>query len=520
MDPSASLGAAFIQDAHLFEKLLLTTYSAFTNTLTASQIARATSQRLCLLPLGVEGVTRKVRPLCVDVPVIPSPAVDFDYRSPTVVGGAAMQALNACVQANSHMPSFPTKTYPTSDIDIVWWPEIALPANIQTLLREKGTPYSDAEGGVGFTDWSDTSVFLQEGVQYAVVSSSPYIATFVGIFKDKLDRFMRTLFRDEADTIANIIRRHTGITRVLHPFVTTDIRHVAPAGVYSVSVLMTLEKTSTPVKIVDISIHDGASSQMSTRLEPVSVDPIYSNYRTSLMLPYPTMDVPIPNILSLLGQTVFANNRIFETYERTGRQDLRMKVFALHARIQYMYDLLIYTWSRPTWESYTLRTLLKILQPDVGLVKYFNNALFQSGTWVATCHTSLTACGVRNPDIVYTMCSNNRILKKTLCDEAISTQDPFVPQLWGFDPSQWKTVPTPAAAGTGMPQQPPLPPLPPQQSQQPPLPPTPPPLLQTPYMTYGTPSYYAGPPRSKRPKKNTYKSGPRYRRRRMTRRRR
>lgn len=278
---------------------------------TTSPEVVAQSNNVCLLPLGEEGITRVTYTRrCTDSR---DAKVIYLPDELTVIGGAALNLYEFELEdfrARRGIPELKDFTKKsTSDLDMVWWPKY--------------------------------SIKNPELQNMCAISQSIAIETLARTFTAKLQE----RFNEQKE---NNTKMMTGIKAILEDpetYVSTSVRPVFPAGVWTISCSFIANRTS--YKIIDIAIHDTASSQkldkygyQITKLEPMINDPVYTTIqpntpKTITQLDFEETRVSVCNISEFIYQQLFAFSLLLK---EPGNRSL--KALINYKRIIYIIELL------------------------------------------------------------------------------------------------------------------------------------------------------------------------------------
>ncbi len=269
------------------------------------------SNNVCLLPLNEERVTRiTYSKHCID-----SRDANVTYLPDalTVIGGAALNYYDFDLQefkARRDIPElkdFIKKS--TSDLDMVWWP--------QYIIKNP------------------------ELNNMCAISQSIAIETLAKIFTLKLQE----RFDEQKQKNTKMMSGIKDILEDPQTYVSASVRPVFPAGVWTVSCSFIANRTS--YKIIDIAIHDTASSQklnkygaLMNKLEPMGNDPVYTTLqpntsKTITQLDFETNKVSVCNISEFINQQLFAFSLLVKEVGTRG-----LKSLINYKRIVYIIELL------------------------------------------------------------------------------------------------------------------------------------------------------------------------------------
>jgi hypothetical protein len=301
---------------------------------------------VCVLPINLEGCTRKKAPIDIKLESA-TPVVQFNTHSLTIVGGSAIQAYTTVKGRNENYVQ-------TTDIDAVWWPNITLPASLKKQLQEKGTLVNSETSSHPYILQSrkpnpnsekpnapekymfpvprneDFDKYL-ESDHFAVLSSSWAIQSLVQIYVKELEKQLTRLIglKDNKTKLIGYAKEIYGIE---NPVITaaTKYHNQFALGICSIWGYLVIHEGAThhaTIKLIELTIHDGASSQKSTQLEPAIHDIVFSHI--SEVITYSGKIIRVPTIQRLMDQ---------QLYVLGSRSDERKKT-TLH-RINFLYKYL------------------------------------------------------------------------------------------------------------------------------------------------------------------------------------
>ncbi len=336
---------AVLQQRHLFLDLMQVVGKAG-EAAVAKKAVQDAANHVCMLPLGVPHLTRRVVPLALQVrhPMPAIPTVSYDARSITIIGGAAVQAYHAYKAVSEY-------DRPTSDIDAVWWPKIILPTNIRAQLQSDAAEYVSTESpkykhiyqthndpeihehevvhkepfryaysfggreGRTHVDTTKKNIHL-DAAQFAVISSSKAIQTLIVEYTRQLERLMQEYVERNKEDLTDIARDMFESPRGYVFSGAAKFKNLFIAGICNVWGYILIQSTSGrllgTVKIIEMTIHDGASSQRSDTLEPDTADFIFSRYQPDsamtkpIGMRFPPFEFRVPYAERLLQQQIRA----------------------------------------------------------------------------------------------------------------------------------------------------------------------------------------------------------------------
>lgn len=386
---------------------------------------------VCVLPIGQNGITRRTRPIEINVN---RSVVNLDKRSITLVGGGAVQAYNFAIKDRIGF-EYKNPTKKTTDLDFVWWPTITLPGTISNLVKTHGTSLDTSK-----YDWFKTEPFKysDEPISYdghfTVVSTSPVIQDVVHQFEQQLANQLEEYSKTYADAIL-AIASNVYKTSDLILGIQTNIKNVFIAGICNVfgSLIITANGTDHIIQIIEMTIHDGASSQISTKLENAVSDPMFSIYTnqpqgtiSNISLYHNSKIYTVPVLDRLMEQQFFA---LQNHYKYLYGQSRNEKLETHFRRCHYIYYGI-------------LGKFLSGINLNIANSPIFSNPekmrndysmLFENTeAWIASCVLPSTdICGIsRENKLFKTLCESRKMIKMDLCTPPTTSQQqpPHAPQ--------------------------------------------------------------------------------------------
>ncbi len=276
---------------------------------TRKNVVKEAANDICVLPAGVPNLTRRVIPLALNVrqhlPGIPT--VHYDPRSITIIGGAAVQAYDATMPTDEYYQQ-------TGDIDAVWWPKITLPRDFKTQLAASSTEYANPEtekysyiyqtannsekaeegpripymyayryGTRNAATYVNTSTknILRDATNFAVLSSSRAIQVLCGQYVAELQKYLNEFIVKHDGTLRAIALEKYGkkLDRLEARVRMSNLFIAGVCNVWGYLILGDNEGHEYTIKLIEVAIHDGASSQKSNTIEPAASDFIFSRYQ-------------------------------------------------------------------------------------------------------------------------------------------------------------------------------------------------------------------------------------------------
>ncbi len=456
---------SLLENLELFNALIQCVEKAGAATVLSKHVMKS-ANHVCLSPLGVENTTRRIQPLELVVhqevatrtgtvlkePSIPT--VNFDRRSITLVGGGAVQAYNFCLQDRLGFPFSSSKKTP--DLDFVWWPTIVLPEYIGSLIKTKAVPADPTNPHFAILQSANPpfSFFHPKNTKehphpfynsrhFAVVSSSPAIQTVVAEFSKNLEYQLNAFMQTYAEDILAIAYYIYKTSHVVLS-VKTAIKNVFIAGICNIFgyIVVNIDGHEHEIQIIEFTIHDGASSQISTSLQSVLDDPVFSihtfrsdtihscltlqrdvvfqkpggNKKSQLIFKVPILD-------RLLNQQFFALRKRYAEYQnptsRISKKDLLAKIESHFRRCHFIYYgfLVQYLAKRFTEEGIASRPIF-INAP--ALFEQYKELFENTEEWIASCTDPvLENCGIfRTNPIFQKLCHEGKMLEMKVCTAA------------------------------------------------------------------------------------------------------
>ncbi len=379
------------------------------------------SNHICVLPMGQDGITRRVRPIDIDVKDTP-PIVIFDKRSITLVGGGAIQAYNFALKDRLGF-EYKNPTKKTPDLDFVWWPTIDLPKNSSELVKTHGTQldtskYAWFDKDPGFVD----SEKPFDSAQFTVVSSSPVIQDVIYQFEQNLANQLEMYVKSYGESILAIASKLYK-TDELALGIQTDIKNVFFAGICNVfgSLILTVKNTDHVIQIIEMTIHDGASSQISTMLQNATDDPIFSIYTntpmgivSNLSLHHNSKVYTVPVLDRLMEQQIFAlKNQYVNYYDLPQKKE---KIQSHFRRCHYIYYgiLMKIIGGEINVDGLANRS---IFFDPVKMNEYYSNFFENTEEWIRSCVLpSVEICGFSQENKIFKeLCKAGKMMKMELC---------------------------------------------------------------------------------------------------------
>jgi hypothetical protein len=353
-----------------------------------------------LLPIGEPGVTRRMKPIEYRSAI---PLIQFYPQNITLVGGAAINVYDFILGANRSQ--FMQKG--TTDLDLVWWPDVI------TSIFQK------TRGG--------TTV----QIPHTVVSSSDIFEVLANNVKLALTGGVQIFINQYRHLILNEILPKYNI----HKYTTAGslikndihVRHTSIAGAYNIGIDLIFEKhlpgnqtDKTTVRIGDISIHDGASSQESNTLEYQHTDIIYSNMQLINYIPFTSGTIHVPYITRLIDQQKRAlENRVKMVWNGRRAELMTEKAQTHYRRLRYILNILHFlAFSADLNRTTRVKSVLKnakIISNASDVYYQLMSYLTNSEHAIVACPWEYNTCLTSNKDLLRTLCEQNKSLNPELC---------------------------------------------------------------------------------------------------------
>ena len=370
--------------------------------------------RICILPANTESITRNVKPLVLDV----DSAVKFVSNDLTIVGGSAVYAYDLLLRRN--LSNY--LSTPTSDIDAVWWPRISFPQKFKQTVNNSSVLFDEPE----FENEPDPcgkeaprfpkpyftkpKSELVKAEKFKIVSSSPAIRTLALAFRMALQNELNSMTATMNLHISSLLAAYFPQGSAIH--ITTQVKHTRAAGVWNVSAQYQIGGIC--LKLIDVSIHDGASSQFASKLEEWDVDPAYTPWKNIIRLPYSYYNIPVPYIVNLIDQQRLAlKNRVSSVWQGSLPGE---KAQTHYRRIRYFYDVLHSALNTANPDTYRVLQILMMSSVSPQYITSLYSILQDSYEGIASCPWTLQYCAItpENPKLLE-LCGRNQVITKSIC---------------------------------------------------------------------------------------------------------
>ncbi len=301
---SQDFAKSLLKQEHLYIQLVAILKQSAEIALKKKSVQNA-ANNINVLPIGIPDLTRRVAPLTLKA--VPDkefiPIVHFDPRSITVVGGAAVQAYHIYNPMEQYYVQ-------TSDIDAVWWPKIILPSNFKkqlesaTLLNtpleqrrndpesnevnesKKMSFYPSLKFGSRNADpieiSNDAKDPLLNAEKYAVVSSSQAIQTLASEYTTQLKIQLNAFVRIYASELIQLATELYGPGEYVFQGASkfNNLFIAGSCNIWGYIVVTRAGEKLASSKLIELTLHDGASSQFSNTIEEAETDFIFSRHLT------------------------------------------------------------------------------------------------------------------------------------------------------------------------------------------------------------------------------------------------
>jgi hypothetical protein len=386
-------------DAHLFS-LLYNAVKVSCNEALASPSVIESRNKVCVLPANVEYTTRRMRPIYL---TCKESIINFNPDHMFIVGGGALNVYSFLTNVSS---SIFVKN-PTTDMDIVWWPEIN--PNFYQYIKKSNKLWESNDHSLITTPIEN----LRNHTDFVVTSMSPLFKHLANAFKDSLSANLNLFLESNGSYIlANILKS----SQMFAMGANVDLTHTFMAGVYNIKASFNIGDLK--LNILDISIHDGASSQKSNNLNYTLRDPMYCNpYDSIRILNFTGYNIPVavPFFSNFINQQSLAlKNRVEAVWE--GALVNKKKASAHLARIHYFFHLLKLALQPFHPVGHHILNILGIQYVDLNYMRIVQTLIFNSSHGIAACPWDLKTCGIpTNNEIIMALCRDEKMLNNKLC---------------------------------------------------------------------------------------------------------
>lgn len=379
---------------------------------------------MCLLPLGIHGVTRSSQPFCFQATALGYQTVDYNPRSVCLVGGAALHAYGLALH-----PVFKRnvlENLKTTDIDAVWWPTARVVKPTHTAIGNMDyIAYRPLTSSTTYQKDLPVEVFKQ-AKEYVVVSSSPYIESLANATVQQMSILAQEFLHLYMPILnALIVHFLPGVTDT--PTITTKAEHIRMPGVWNVS--CTLHIGELQFQIVELAIHDGASSQKSMTLEDKRTDYVYQLVGNDLTktegwnnvyIRLGRMYRSVPLLKRFMLQQWLALTNRLHMFWQTRHTGNIPKIQTHYLRIRALYDMLnlIHMYTRSGMPT----QFDEVVDNQYMDLEYFMHNIvrsnwFQQAEWIASCPWDAEHCQMSadNRMLLAELCRDQKVLQQELC---------------------------------------------------------------------------------------------------------
>jgi hypothetical protein len=365
---------------------------------------------VCALPIEIPYINRSTVPL---KHTFPTEIVNFLPEDISFVGGSALQLYNQILD-----PDFRGEyTVQTQDIDAVWWPRITLPIDFSTQLKEHGTFLEREKFPFPIGTIPDKTKNPYTSDKYCVVVYSPSIKAIADAMKSTLQTNLNS---NRNSFLAKIAELRGVPTDSSYFEMVSDTATSELSG--TINVFVTIRIGSKTTKLVEIAIHDGASSQETPTmaLEEVTKDPIYMHEATINIIPY-----PVPFMDKFIQQQYLGlKNRIQKLWRKPSHPlalakweqlypETVAKVFMHHNRILYVKSIL-----DRVYDGTHSRSEAIVRFPKDFYTRFLPvlETIMMSDEFLASCPKTRELCiNDSQKDRFRALCEEEKVLKKDLC---------------------------------------------------------------------------------------------------------
>ncbi len=365
---------------------------------------------VCALPIEYPYIFRSTVPL---KHTFPTPIVNFAPEDICFVGGSALQLYNQIFD-----PDFRGEyTVQTQDIDAVWWPRITMPPDFSSQLKEHGTFLNESEFSFPIGIPPDKTQPHYTSDKFRVVIFSPPIRAIANALKATIQSLMDSR---KSSFLTKITELRGVPTDPSYLDIVVDTAPNELSGTINVFVTMRIGDKTT--KLLEIAIHDGASSQETElmNLEEVQKDPLYMQETTINIVPY-----PVPFLDKFIQQQYLGlKNRIQKLWRKPTHPlavakwtqqypEIMAKVFMHHNRILYIKSILDRVYDGSHSRSEAIVRLPKEFYDRFSVVL---NTMLQSDDFLASCPNTKEVCvSESQKDKFRALCEAEKVIKKELC---------------------------------------------------------------------------------------------------------
>lgn len=384
------------------------------------------TRAICLLPKGVAGITRSSLPFTFREYDLGYNSVKYDPNAVCLVGGSALQAYGIALQ--SALGRNIADALPTADIDAVWWPHVT---TMKASNKRALTMIDDLAFRPLSTDgqyYKDLSIqVFKQAEEYVPVSLSPLMGALANAVAQEMKRFAQAFLGTYARDVQTLIQSYIP-GGVLLPTIETKAEHVRMPGVWNVSCSLQLGPERS-LHLLDLAIHDGASSQKSMTLEDKRTDFVYQ-----AITPVPTEDwqihylsvgsqhIPVPSLKRFITQQWMAlTNRLY-LFWQTRNAALSPRVQTHYMRIREMVNLLqllrMYAGTTGMVAAFEHTVGNQFAPLEMFINNIVNTRWFHQAEWIASCPMDVRRCQMTPADqqMLASLCQEGKVLlSEMLC---------------------------------------------------------------------------------------------------------
>jgi hypothetical protein len=381
------------------------------------------SKDMCLLPKGLDGITRSTVPFCMDGRTLGYGTIQYNPRSVCFVGGAALHAYGLATE-----PVFGRnimEKQKTTDIDAVWWPttRTLTPQTNQSLLEIQDYSYKPLSTQGQYFKEAPLD-YIKTAKEYLIVSSSPYIQTLATATAEQMKLYGDTFLEAHSVHLQRLIASYIPDMATESLRIEAGAEHIRMPGVWNVSCTLHIG-SGTALKLVELAIHDGASSQKSAALEDKRSDLVYQTQSPGdawdiVGLPVRSHIRNVPTLRHFMSQQWLALSNRVNVYWMTKNATMLPKILTHYLRIREIFSmssvLSMYRSSLVApFEKITKSRFDDLLQ----FVQMFvQNKWFNLPEWIAACPWTPEQCNMTpdNKRLLEELCKENKVLRaEVLC---------------------------------------------------------------------------------------------------------
>lgn len=416
-DALSALNKEFI--SVFFIELTQILYQSTTAAIESSEF-RSGRRDICLLPKGVQGVTRAFLPRTFLARDIGVNTVIYNSGDVCLVGGSALHAYGLALKPI--LGKNIAEALPTVDIDAVWWPSTTTIHSSRQRILSKVRDNSYLPLVNDRQSYRELPIEVYEQAnEFVPVSLSPLIENLALCVSREMGRYAQLFLEKYIHNVQVLLQRF--IHDDINPTVETRVNHIRMPGVWNVTCTLRLNSEQS-IQLLDLSIHDGASSQKAMTLEDRRTDFVYQamtqitfNDWRVVQLPVGGIYITVPTLKRFaIQQWMVLSNRI-NIFWRTQDQTLSRRVQVHHIRIREVIGLI---------------QLLQMYSNTTDIIMYFENTVnrqyselfaflyqivfprwFHQAEWLASCPFDTDRCITSESDkkLLTLLCSENKVLR-------------------------------------------------------------------------------------------------------------